>query len=113
LFAQVDCYRSLLGKLGERRNRGAIHQRGKDTVANAVAGEDFAETARDDTADAVVGDRPYRVFAARTAAEVVSGDQDRRVRIRLAIQHEFGDRFAGGAEAAIVKQIAAETLFLH
>ena len=50
----------------------------KNAVLERVAGEDVGKARRDHAGDAEVEQRPGGVLAARSAAEVVAGDEDRR-----------------------------------
>src|SRR5690606_22302604 len=65
----------------------AQHDR-QQAVGERVAGEDRREARRDDRPEAEVAQRPRRVLAARSAAEVLASQQHRSVAIRLAIEYE-------------------------
>ena len=48
------------------------------------------------------------MLAARPAAEIVSGNDDLRTAIRLAVQHEIGNLLAILREAHLVEQVCAQ-----
>ena len=58
---------------------GGQHDRQQPDL-RAVGAEDVGEARRDDRLEAVVLERPRRVLAARAAAEVAPGDEDRVLR---------------------------------
>src|SRR5271168_5055578 len=57
--------------------------------------KDIREGGRDDAAKAVVGERPGRVLAGRSAAKVLACNQNLRVLVLRLVQHEIRMRRAG------------------
>src|SRR5437763_10821546 len=83
----VDLERELVGGLRAEvdaraaalRDRAALLGReldGEQPVLRRVAAEDVGEARRDDRLEAVVGERPGGVLAARARAEVAAGDEN-------------------------------------
>ena len=81
---------------------------GQDAVLEAVVEEDVGVGRRDHAADAEVEKRPGRVLAARPAAEVLARDEDLRLAVGRAVQHEVGDLVPVGVEAHLVEEVRAE-----
>ncbi len=92
LLLQVDRQRRIGAALGvvEQLLQVALrdHDR-QDAVLEAVVVEDVAERGRDHAADAEIEQRPGRVLARGTAAEVVVGDEDLGLAIGRLVQHEI------------------------
>ena len=61
----------------------------QNAVLEAVVVEDIAERGRDHAADAEIQQRPWRVFAARTAAKIIAGDQNFGVAIGRLVEDEI------------------------
>src|ERR1700733_12750617 len=59
-------------------------------VLEAVIVEDVAKRGRDDAADAEIEQRPRRMLAARTAAEIVAGNQHLGVAVARLVEDEIG-----------------------
>jgi hypothetical protein len=55
--------------------------------------KDRRETRRDHDPEAVFVQRPYRMFAARATAEVLTAQYDFRCGVLGSIEHEIGIRF--------------------
>jgi glycosyltransferase involved in cell wall biosynthesis len=66
----------------------------QDAVLEAVVVEDVGEGRRDDAPDAEIEQRPRGVLARGAAAEILSHDQDLRLRVGRLVQHEIGARLA-------------------
>src|SRR5258706_8582471 len=62
----------------------------EDAVLEGIFEEDIAEGRRDPRAEACARERPDRALARRSAAEVLRGDEDLRIAILGAIEHEGG-----------------------
>ena len=111
LGLEVDgepCIVALPGALAHQRAHQLVAQRdGKDAVVGAVAEEDIGEARRDDAADTEIEQRPGRVFAARAAAEVLVGDQYRRVPPGFPVEHEIRILAAVRAVAQLVEEMGA------
>jgi len=71
-----------------RVRRGVDHHR-EQTVLERVTRENVGNGRADDGAEAVIQQRPRRVFARRAAAEIVARDQYGRAGRRRLIQDEF------------------------
>ena len=80
----------------------------QDAVLEAVVEEDVGEGGRDHAADAEIQQRPGRVLARGAAAEVLAGDQDLRVAVGLAVEHELRPLAAVVVEAQRLEQVDAE-----
>jgi hypothetical protein len=80
----------------------------QDAVLEAVVVEDVGEGRRDDAAEAEIEQRPWRVLAGGAAAEILPCDQDRRLGVRLPVQHEVGQRRALLVIAKLGEQALAE-----
>src|SRR5690606_3348794 len=61
----------------------------QQAVLVAVVEEDIGEAGRDDGAEAVLAQRPRRMFARRTAAEILARQQDGSTLIARLVQHEI------------------------
>src|SRR5512132_2310192 len=61
---------------GQLAARGVGELDGEQAVLERVLSEDVGERARDDRAEAEVGQRPGGVLARRAAAEIRAGDED-------------------------------------
>ena len=78
----------LAGVVHQRLDRlGRQHDR-QDAVLEAVAVEDIGEAGRDDSADAIVQQRPGRVLARAAAAEVLTRDDDLGLAVGGLVQDE-------------------------
>jgi hypothetical protein len=85
----------------------------QQAVLEAVVVEDAGEARRDDTAQAEVEERPRRMLAARSTAEIVAGDQHAGARILRLVQHEVRNGDAGLVKAHVVEQSLAQAFALH
>ena len=105
LLVQIDLEAVALAGLAfaeQAFDHGGVEYDGQDAVLEAVVVEDVGVGRRDDGADAIVFQRPRRMLAARSAAEVVTRQQHRSTRIARKIQHERGIRLArGGVHARL------------
>src|SRR6185312_6538578 len=79
-----------------------------DAVLEAVVVEDVGEARRDDAADAEIHQRPGRVLARATAAEILAGDQDLGIAIGRLVEDEVGILRAVRPVAQLVEQHLAE-----
>ena len=80
----------------------------QDAVLEAIVVEDVGEVGRDHAADAEVEQRPGRVLARRAAAEIVAGDDDRRLSVGGLVENEVGVLGAILAIAHFGEQTRAE-----
>src|SRR5690606_33020182 len=80
----------------------------QDAVLEAVVVENIGEGGRDHAAYAEVEQRPWRMLAARAAAEIVAGDEDLGVAIGRLVEHEIGVFAAVLVEAHLREQALAE-----
>src|SRR6185437_12420574 len=80
----------------------------QDAVLEAVVVEDVGEARRDDAADAEIHQRPGRVLARATAAEILAGDQDLGIAIGRLVEDEVGILRAVRPVAQLVEQHLAE-----
>src|SRR5207247_4649829 len=80
----------------------------QDAVLEAVVVENIAERGRDHAADAKIEQRPRRVFAARTAAEIVARDQNFGVAVGRLVEDEIRVLAAVVLVALFRKQPLAE-----
>ena len=69
-----------------------------------VRAEDVAERRRDDDVEAVVLERPGGMLARRPAAEVATGQQDRRAGVHGSVELELGSWLAVLVEAPVEEQ---------
>ena len=92
LCGQVDIEAVALGRLGLLEQAidhiGGQHD-GQDAILEAVVEEDIGEGGRDDGAKTIVFQRPRRMFARRTATEVLPCQQDRGALVTRLIEHEI------------------------
>ncbi len=103
-------------------DRGLGQHDGQQAVLETVVEEDVCEARRDDGAEAVLVQRPGRVLAARSAAEVLARQQDGGARVARLVQHEVGVGLAGRFRHAglaglvqvspFVEQVGAEARLL-
>src|SRR3569623_551820 len=70
--------------------RRRLQHDGQDAVIETVVEKDIGVAGRDDDAETIIEQRPRRVLARGTAAEVVAREQDLRALITRLIQHEIG-----------------------
>ena len=75
-----------------------------DAVLAGVGKEDVGEGGRDDDAEAVVGERPGGVFAARSAGEVFAGDEYLRALVARIVEHERRIGIAGRVAAPVEEE---------
>src|SRR5690606_20202031 len=78
-----------------------------------VIAENVGERRADDRLEAVAKQGPGRVFAGRSAAEIVAGDQDRCTRMLGLVDDEIGVRLAGRQVAPVVEQIDGLAIFAY
>jgi hypothetical protein len=100
---------ALAGVLHQHIDDLLRHDDGQDAVLEAVVVEDVGKAGRDHAADAVIQQRPGRMFARAAAAEIVAGDDDLAVAIGGLVQDEIRDLGAVGVEAHLVEQVLAQT----
>ena len=72
---------------------------------------DVGKEAGDDDPEAIAGDGPCGMLAARAATEVATSDEDAGASVGGIIEHEGGDGLALLVIAPIIKEIVAEALF--
>src|SRR5471030_764856 len=81
----------------------------QDAVLEAVVVEDVAEVGRDHRLDAHALQRPHRAFAGGAAAEVLSGQDDRRVAVGLLVEDAVGIFRTVRLEADLLEGVGAKT----
>src|SRR6201996_1893783 len=84
----------------------------QQTVVGRVEVKDLAVARRDHRFETSLLQAPYRVLAARSAAEVRTADQDFRALVFGAVQHEILAHMAIRIEAQVVQQAAREPRFV-
>src|ERR1700757_468852 len=95
----------------------AAHDRGEfvigevnreEPVLGAVVGKDVGERRRDDSAESEVGEGPDGVLARRSAAEILSRDENAGAFVARLVQNEVGILLAIRAEAPVVEHKLAK-----
>src|SRR5438128_22544 len=86
---------------------------GHEPVLTAVREKDVGERRRQDRAEAVLAERPDRVFARRAAAEVLPGEEDARAPGVGVVELEVRVRTTVGPEAPVVEQGGSEPGAFH
>src|SRR6201999_899929 len=81
-------------ELGERPGRHGIEADRQQAVVRAIVVEDAGVCRADERTDADLLKAPYRVFAARPAAEIRADDEKAGVPVAILVQDEIGARFA-------------------
>src|SRR5690606_14923616 len=104
-------------KLDAGRVQQLVHHRllqhdGQQAVLQRVAAEDVGDLAADDRAQAQVEQRPRRVLARGTAAEVAAGDQDLRALVSRAVERKVRVRRTIRQCAPVVERVPAQSLAL-
>src|ERR1039458_4077162 len=100
----VDVFRSL----HQLRNFVFTQTYGEEAVLRGVIGENVREGRRDDRAETEVGQSPHRMLARRSAAEVLSCNQNARAFIARLVQYEVGVLAPIRAEAPVIEHKLAK-----
>jgi hypothetical protein len=111
LRLQIDLERRILGEsdvFAQRLAKRLGQADQQQAVLAGIARKYVAEAGRDDASDAEIGQRPDRMLARRSAAEIAVGDEDLRLSARRLVKHEIAALAAVLVETEHLEQMFAE-----